>query len=151
MQLAAAGLFAGAAVYSVISTLIFVNHDSMLHAIKAQGTQIPAGTDIDTIVNFSIAFTIGVVVVFGVIELVVAAGSYFGWRWIFWVALVLFALGGLGAIFNLAAFARPKTTTTPVWGLVVTEILSLASLGMFIWLLVGVIKFGPWAMKRPGT
>lgn len=151
MQLAAAGLFVCAAIYSVISTLIFVNHDSMLRAIKAQGTRIPAGTDIDTIVNFSIGFAIGVVVLFAVIELVVAAGSYFGWRWMFWVAIVLFALSGLGAVFNLAAFARPSTTTTPVWGLVVTEIFSLASLGMFIWLLIGVIKFGPWAMKRPGT
>jgi hypothetical protein len=29
-------------------------------------------------------------------------------------------------------------------------VVALASLAMFIWMLIGAIKFGPWAMKRPG-
>jgi hypothetical protein len=81
MQLAAAGLFAVEAVYSVAVTLIFVNHDNMLRAVRAQGTQIPAGTSVDTIINIAIASTIGVVIFFAVCQLVGAAGSYLGWRW----------------------------------------------------------------------
>ena len=27
---------------------------------------------------------------------------------------------------------------------------ALASLAVFVWMLIGVIRFGPWAMKRPG-
>jgi len=27
----------------------------------------------------------------------------------------------------------------------------VASLALFVWLLVGLIKFGPWAMKKPGA
>ena len=33
----------------------------------------------------------------------------------------------------------------------VSELLSVASLALFVWLLVGLIKFGPWAMKKPGA
>src|SRR3989442_9884687 len=43
----------------VVTTIAFVNHDSVLRAIHAQGTQVPAGTDIDTVVNVTIGITYG--------------------------------------------------------------------------------------------
>src|ERR1700737_477597 len=63
MQLAAAGLFVVDAVYSVVVSVIFINHDSMLRAINAQGTTIPAGTGVDTVINIAIISTIAVGVV----------------------------------------------------------------------------------------
>jgi uncharacterized membrane protein len=151
MQLAAAGLFVVEAVYSVATTLIFVNHDNMLKAVQAQGTQIPAGTSVDTIINIAIASTIGVVVFFAVCELVGAAGSYLGWRWMFWVALVLFGLGGLGTFTDLPTIFRPDTSPIPLPAVLVSELLAIASLALFVWMLIGVVRFGPWAMKKPGT
>ena len=151
MQLAAAALFAVEAFYSVIVTVVFVNHDSMLKVIKAQGTQIPAGSSIDTVINIAIAGTIGVVVFFGVCQLVGALGSYLGWRWMFWVALVLFGLGGLGALTNIPTLVRPETSPIPLPAELVSELLSILSLATFVWMLIGVIRFGPWAMKKPGT
>jgi len=151
MQLGAAALFAVEAVYSVATALIFVNHDSMLRALQAQGTQYPSGTDIDTVVNISIGFAIGFVILISILELVAAAGSYLGWRWMFWAALTLFGLGGLGVFTNLGTFARPNTSPIPIGAVAVSELLSIASLGLFIWMLIGVIKFGPWAMKKPGA
>src|ERR1700682_853187 len=82
MQLASAALFAFEAVYSVVTSLIFINKDTMLKAIQAQGTQIPSGTSVDTIINIAIATTIAFVVFFAILELVAAAGSYLGWRWV---------------------------------------------------------------------
>ena len=151
MQLAAAGLFVVEAAYSVVVSVTFINHDSMLKAINAQGTTIPTGTGVDTIVNIAIFTTIAAGVVIAILELVAAVGSYLGWRWIFWAALVLFGFGGLGALLNLPSLFKPSASPIPLPGLLVSELLSIVSLGLFIWMLMGVIKFGPWAMKKPGA
>ena len=151
MQLAAAGLFIVQAVYSVVVSVIFINHDTMLRVMKAQGTSIPQNTDVDTVINISIFFALAFVIVIAVLELVAALGSYLGWRWMFWVALVLFALGGIGALTNLSTFAHPDTSPLPVGAVAISELFSIASLALFIWLLIGVIRYGPWAMKRPGA
>lgn len=151
MQLAAAGLFVVEAVYSVVTSLIFINHDSMLRAMQAQGTQFPSGTDVDTVVNVGIAFAIGVVIFIAVLELIASVGSYLGWRWMFWAALILFGFGSLGALTNLGTFARPSTSPIPIGAVAISELLSIVSLGLFVWMLVGVVKYGPWAMKKPGA
>jgi hypothetical protein len=150
MQIAAAGLCVVSAVLGVAFTLIWVNHDSMLNAIKAQGTTIPAGTSVDTVVSIAIAGTIGFVIFFAVLELVGAVGSYLGWRWMFWALLVLFALDGLGALTNLPVILQPARSPFPIVPLLINELFSLAGLAMFVWMLMGLIKFGPWAMRKPG-
>jgi hypothetical protein len=150
MQLAAAALFVVEAVYSVAVSVTFINHDSMLKAIQAQGTTIPSGTGVDTVINIAIFSTIAVAVVIAILELVAAVGSYLGWRWIFWAALVLFGFGGLGALLNLPSLFKPSASPIPLPGLLVSELMSILSLALFIWMLIGVIKFGPWAMKKPG-
>lgn len=149
MQLAAAGLFALGAIVSVATTVLYVNHDSMVKVIQAQGTSLQ-GTNIDTVVNIAIGFAVGTVVVIAILELVAAAGCLLGWRWMFWAALVLFGLGTIGALTNLGSFSKPDTTPLPTSALALSELLSVADLAMFVWLLVGLIKFGPWAMKKPG-
>ena len=150
MQLASAGLFGIAAVVTVLTTVIFVNHDSMLRAIHAQGTQIPARTDIDTVVNVAIAFAYGVAIFIALIEAVVAVGSYLGWRWMFWAALVLNGLTGIYSLINIPALFVSDRSAVPLGGLVFGELLDLLALALFVWMLVGVIKYGPWAMRRPG-
>lgn len=151
MQLSVAGFFVVETLFSILTSALFINHDSMLRVLQAQGTSIPAGTDINTIINVSIVFAWVAVGVIGVIELVAALGSYLGWRWMFWVVLVVLALGAIGAVTNIGTFARPQSSPVPTWGVAISEVLSVVSLGLFIWLLIGAIKFGPWAMKKPGA
>ncbi len=151
MQLGVAAYFVVTTLFAVLTSALFINHDSMLRVMQAQGTQIPAGTDIDTILNISIVFAWVAVAFIGIIELVAALGSYLGWRWRFWVVLVLCAFGAIGAVTNLGTFARPQSSPVPTWGVAISEVLSLAGLGLFIWLLIGAIRYGPWAMKKPGT
>jgi hypothetical protein len=151
MQLGAAALFVANVAYSVISSLVFINHDSMVKVLKAQGTTIPQGMTIDAMANAALAIAIATLVFIGILYLVAAVGSFLGWRWMFWAALVLFGLGAIGALTNLSYFAKPSTSPVPIGAVAISELLSIASLAMFIWMLVGVIKFGPWAMKRPGS
>src|SRR6266851_2278917 len=49
MQLITAALFAISAISGVVITIAFVNHDSVLRAIHAQGTQIPVSTSAHTV------------------------------------------------------------------------------------------------------
>jgi hypothetical protein len=151
MQLAAAALLAVEAIFSVATTVIFTNHDAVKKALAAQGTQVPQGMTQDTYINFVVASAIVFVVFFALLELVGAVGSYLGWRWIFWAVLVLMAVGGINAIFTLFSIVRPGTSGGPVGVSIVQEVLTLAAAAMFVWMLIGVIRYGPWALKRPGT
>jgi len=150
MQLISAALFVLSAVTSIITTAIFVNHDTMVRALKAQSVQVPSTTTLDDIANISLAITWGVVIFFTVCEVVAAIGSYFGWRWVFWGALVLYGLSGISAFTNLTTLFNASKSPVPVAGLVAGEIFSVLGLAMFVWMLIAVIRYGPWAMKRPG-
>jgi hypothetical protein len=52
---------------------------------------------------------------------------------------------------NLGTIFRPDTSPIPLPAVLVSELFSIASLALFVWMLIGVIRFGPWAMKKPGT
>jgi hypothetical protein len=151
MQLGVAGFLVLETLFSVVASALFINHDSMLRVMQSQGTSIRAGTDINTVINISIVLAWVVVAVIGVIELVAALGSFLGWRWMFWVALVLLAFGALGAVTNINTFSHPASSPIPTWGVAISELLSIASVGLFVWLLIGAIRYGPWAMKKPGA
>jgi hypothetical protein len=69
----------------------------------------------------------------------------------FWVVLVLLALGAIGAVTNLNTFAHPASSPVPAWGVAISELLAIVSLALFIWLLIGAIRYGPWAMRKPGA
>ena len=151
MQLGVVAFFVIEVLFSIITSALFINHDSMLKVLQAQGTSIPQGTDINTVVNISIVFAWIVTGIIAAIEVVAAVGSYLQWRWMFWVVLVLLGLGSIGAVTNLNTFAHPQTSPVPTWGVAISELLAIVSLGLFIWMLIGAIRYGPWAMKKPGS
>src|SRR5713226_7528529 len=141
MQLISAAVFAISAIASVVVAFVFINHDSMLRAIKASSP--PSGTDLETAVNFGVAIAFGVVIFFALCELVAAAGSFLGWRWMFWAALVLFGLNGISVFTNLGPLSRPDTSAVPVTGLWISELFALLSLALFVWMLIAAIRYGP--------
>lgn len=150
MQLAAAAFFGLEAVYSLISSAIFINHDTMLRVMQSQGN-LPPSTNVDQVVSIALFAAWAFIIVFVILWLIAALGSYLGWRWMFWVDLVLFGFGTIGALTNLGNFARPNATEVPLWGIAVSEVFGIASAALFVWLLIGIIRYGPWAMKRVGT
>jgi hypothetical protein len=103
------------------------------------------------VVNITIGFAIAFAIVVAILELVAAVGSYLGWRWMFWPVLVICGLTAIGALLGLFSFARTSSSPIGAGGLVISELLDLAGAAVFVWMLVGLVKYGPWAMKRPGT
>lgn len=151
MQLAVAGYFVVQAFFSLVTSAVYINHDSMLRALQAQGTKIPEGADINTVVSISIFFAIAVVIVIAALGLLAALGSYLGWRWMFWVVLVLLGLDAITALSDVQYFSKPDASPIPTWGVALSEVFALVGVGLFVWLLIAGIKFGPWAMKKPSA
>jgi len=134
MQLAAASLLAVDAIVTVATYLIFYTHDAVKKVFDASGSQLPQGSSEDQVITFTIVGAIAFAVFLALLELFGALGAVLRWRWVFWYVLVLMGLGSLGGVIGIFQ-----------------ELLSLAAIRMFVWMLIGVITRGPWAMKRPGT
>ncbi|HEX2682047.1 MAG TPA: hypothetical protein VHQ03_12235 [Candidatus Dormibacteraeota bacterium] len=144
MQLAAAILLAVEGVYLLVTSFFTLNADTIRQGIHSAGTQIPQGMTEDQLVTFSLV-TAWIFVVFLVaVDLAGAGLAYFGWRWAFWVLLVLLGLWSIGALIGLVGFTKSVAAA-------LQEVLSLGNIAVFAWMIVGLIRFGPWAMKRPGT
>jgi hypothetical protein len=150
MQMGAAALLVAQAILSVVVTLAVVNHDSMVKALQANGTQIPAGMDINSLADVSVVTAYVFVIVIALIEIFGAVGSYLGWRWMFWAALVLFGILVLFGLLSLPALFRGGTPDSPLWSTVLSELLSALDLAIFVWMIVGLSRYGPWAMRKPG-
>lgn len=84
-----------------------------------------------------------------VFYLVMFVGSLRGWRWVFWVLL---AIGLPASAFVLVTDALALSGVTnqfvPQWVIAVHLVLTLAGLGLWVWFIVAVVRFGPWAMRR---
>jgi hypothetical protein len=151
IQLGAAALLALEAIVTVASVVVYYTHDAVKQTLAATGQQVPQGLTEDQFISYTIGGAIGFAVFLAVLELFGALGSLLRWRWIFWYVLVLMGLGTLSALFGLAGLFRTNTSPIPTGVQVFEEIIALGAAGMFIWMLVGVIKYGPWAMKKPGA
>jgi len=69
-------------------------------------------------------------------------GALKGWRWVFWVFLLLLALAVIASI--------PGPNQTPV--LVLFNLIAgLIAAVLFIASAVGLVRFGPWAMKKSSS
>lgn len=152
MQLAAAGLLAAVAVVTVATTLIYYNHDAVKAALHAANTQIPQGTTEDQVISITIAGAIGFAVVVALVELFGALGAFLRWRWVFWYVLVLMGLGSLSALLGLFGLFQSSTNSPLPKGVeVVNELLALGAVAMLVWMIVGVSRYGPWAMRKPSA
>jgi hypothetical protein len=153
MQLGAAAVFLLSAVRSIATWLLFYNHDSVLKALQARGpvTTTP-GISIDDLVTVQIAIALVIVIFYLVLDVIGVVGSVLGWRWMFWAALVLFGTGGLIKVFDaVPPLARPEASQFPVASWIATLLFGILNLAMFAWMLAGVIKYGPWAVRQPGV
>lgn len=150
MQLVSAGYLVLAAFQTLLSTVLFVNPDAMARVLKAQTPNIPED-QLASVVGFSITFTWGSVILISLAWLFLALGSFLGWRWMFWVVLAALAFSSIGVASNLLNLLNPPGQVMPPGALVVSWLFSLGALALAVWFVVAAVRFGPWAMRKPGA
>jgi lysylphosphatidylglycerol synthetase-like protein (DUF2156 family) len=84
------------------------------------------------------------------VALVLAVGSYLGWRWTFWADLVWLALMSFGVVVSVVSLQLPSAGSMPVGEILASLLLSLAALALLIWFVAAAARYGPWALRRPG-
>lgn len=80
-----------------------------------------------------------------------AFGSYRGWRWIFWFDLVFLALAAFDSLSTLSSWTSdilgPRDL---ILGALPSLLLTVTSFGLFMWMIIGMIRFGPgaWSTRQ---
>jgi hypothetical protein len=91
------------------------------------------------------------------ISAVAIIGAIRRWTWAYYAVLVLLGLGALGLPLNLinavsgGSLNSAEGFSLPAWALWVSIATGLAGTALFVWMLVALVKRGPWAMRRPGS
>ncbi|TMD31205.1 MAG: hypothetical protein E6I95_13825 [Chloroflexi bacterium] len=86
------------------------------------------------------------------ISTVAIIGALKRWTWMFYVVLVLLGLGVLGLPYNIVTLVSARSTLSGfnlppgfAWLSIGFGILGTA---LFIWMLIAVVRYGPWAMAK---
>jgi len=137
-------------IYSIAGAAFYLNSASVERAIRASGTTIPSD-QLQQAVTISVTVGWAFVLALSAISIVLAIGSYLGWRWAFWVTLVWLAFNAVGVLTNLNSLANPRVQAQPSAVIAGSLLLSLIALALFVWMLVAAVRYGPWAMRKPGV
>ena len=86
---------------------------------------------------------------------VLIVGTWKAWRWTYYVVLVLLGLTALSLPIDLIQplahnlLRTVSIITMPTWFYLLAFFTGLPAIALFVWMLVALIKRGPWAMRGP--
>jgi len=159
MQYAVAGLYAISIVYLLVSAFLLSSEVSQIfnQALQQSTSQYPNASPPPTaVVNgvtsfFTFVFW-GGAFIGTVVSVVVVIGALMRWTWMFWVALVFLGLSTIALPLDLIGAigrsATPGIYSLPVWQSWAAVAIGIPSAALFVWMLIGVIRYGPWAQTR---
>jgi hypothetical protein len=118
-------------------------------------TASPPPTDfINTMTSFMTG-ALWVAAVFGVAIAVVAViGALNRWTWIYYVILVFLGLGAISLPVDLISALGGSSVSSasgfglPSWTYWLSLATAIPGTALFIWMLVAIVKRGPWAMRK---
>jgi len=90
------------------------------------------------------------------IAVVAIVAAWKRWVWAHYAILVLLGLGTLGFVYNLidlatgGALTAAQTIRPPQWTRVVAYASGVVDAALFVWMLIALVRRGPWAMRRAG-
>jgi hypothetical protein len=150
LRLVTTGFLLLVTAFWVVTTALYVNTASLERVQRAQHPGLSA-EDLQASANLGFALGWALVVGLGVVVLVLAAGSYRGWRWAFWAVLLWLVLYSLQVLTNLVALANPQAQTMPQGATMASLVLAVAAFALLLWFVLAALRYGPWAMRRPGA
>ena len=115
----------------------------------------PPQAVLDMMSNIMSASIVLTAFVYAAVFVVIIVGAWKRWVWMYWVVLVLLGLTSLLLPIQLVSAlvtlpnVSSRAITLPGWVQPVQILTSLPAVALFVWMLVALIKRGPWAMRRP--
>jgi len=149
LQRAVAAFFGVNAIWSVLSNAVFVTPAAEERVVRATGPTL-AEDQVRSAAQLGMAVGWAAVAVLALVMIALAVSSLRGWRWAFWVDLVVLFLGAIGVVTNALALANPSTQPLPPAAVAVGLLLSVVSLALLVGFAAAAVRYGPWAMRRPG-
>jgi hypothetical protein len=161
LQFAVAGFYALQAVYS-LSLPFWMGGpftQAMSRSMQRQQQLTPSATPPPVEVTSMVVSIMGVglwIAALGgvAISVVVIVGALKRWLWMYYVVLALLALGTISAPLNLINAATGSSMNAasgfslPAWTYSVNAIISIPTAALFVWMLVALVKRGPWGMTK---
>ena len=132
--------------FAVQTELHRVVHDQLVKSLATQSQKAYTAGEINTLTDQSLLAGLIGSVFFGLIA--VAFGAVTLARratWIFIVDMVLTGFGVLGLIFALISLVSPQKVALSA---AYSVLQSMASTALFAWMMVGLVKYGPWAEEK---
>lgn len=161
LQYAVAGWYALSALYTL--TTPFWLNGPMTQAIaqsirrqeQLQPTASPLPPGFTDMMNSLMAVGLWVSAVIGVaISVVVIVGAFKRWTWMYYVVLVLLGFSTISLPLNIInIFVGPSLSAAqgfslPSWTYWIAVVISIPAAALFVWMVIALIKRGPWAMTR---
>lgn len=161
LQYAVAGWYAVSALYTLTTPLWMDGpireafSQSLQRQEQVQGTATPVPPEFFDAMTSLLAVALWVSAVIGVaVCLVVIIGALKRWAWMYYVVLVLLGFSTISLPLNIInIFVGPSLSASqgfslPSWTYWISVVLSIPAAALFVWMLVALIKRGPWAMTR---
>jgi hypothetical protein len=161
MQFAVAGWYALEGVYAL--TLPFWMGGPMTQAMNQSiqrqqqlyPTVSPPPADFTNVMTSMVGGILWVSALFGVaIAVVVVIGALNRWTWMYYAVLVLLGFGAISLPIDVvdalggSAISTASGFSLPEWTYWLGRVSALPSTALFIWMLIALVKRGPWAMRR---
>ena len=161
LQYAVAGWYALSALYTL--TTPFWLGGAMTQAInqsierqqQLQPTASPLPSGFTETMTSLVQVGLWVSAVIGVaISVLVIVGALKRWTWMYYVVLVLLGFNTISLpvtiinIFAGQAISAAQGFSLPSWAYWTSAVLSIPAAALFVWMLVALIRRGPWAMTR---
>jgi hypothetical protein len=150
---AVSGLYALSLPFWMSGTMSQIINQSIQRSTAQNPEVSPPPAEVISSITTMMSGVLWLAAIFGVaLAVVIIIGALNRWTWMFYVVLVFLGLGAISLPFNIIGAVAGSTALNPyslpagvTW---LSVVLGIPSTALFVWMLVAVIRYGPWAMTR---